>query len=100
MFLYTEGLGSISRFKCSEAVKACVMFRAGLYSIYPGSTLWSCCLLNYLHQSCKGPSQKYLEANEVKYFSGGGGGGGRRVHGHYFTFSKKNGFMLVFTIIE
>ena len=35
----------------------------------------------------KGPSQKYLEANEVKYFSLGGGG--RRFHGHYFTFSKK-----------
>ena len=34
----------------------------------------------------KGPSQKYLEANEVKYFSWGGGGG-RRFHGHYFTFS-------------
>ena len=46
----------------------------------------------------KGPSQKYLEANEVKYFSLGGGG--RRFHGHYFTFSKKIGFMLVFTIIE
>ena len=28
------------------------------------------------------------------------GGGGRRFHGHYFTFSKKIGFMLVFTIIE
>ena len=26
----------------------------------------------------KGPSQKYLEANEVKYFSLGGGGGGGR----------------------
>ena len=33
-----------------------------------------------------GPSQKYLEANEVKYFSLRGG---RRFHGHYFTFSKK-----------
>ena len=42
----------------------------------------------------KGPSQKYLEANEVKYFSLGGGG--RRFHGHYFTFSKEIGFMLVF----
>ena len=41
-------------------------------------------------------SQKYLEANEVKYFSLGGGGG-RRFHGHYFTFSKRIGFMLVFT---
>ena len=28
------------------------------------------------------------------------GGGGRWFHGHYFTFSKKIGFMLVFTIIE
>ena len=37
----------------------------------------------------KGPSQKYLEANEVKYFSLGGGGG-RQFHGHYFTFSKKS----------
>ena len=45
--------------------------------------------------STKGPSQKYREANEVKYLSrggggGGGGGGGRRFHGNYFTFSKKN----------
>ena len=37
----------------------------------------------------KGPSQKYLEANEVKYFSPGGGGRGRRFHGNYYTFSKK-----------
>ena len=37
---------------------------------------------------CKGSSQKYLEANEVKYLSLGGGGC-RRFHGHYFTFSKK-----------
>ena len=44
--------------------------------------------------------KKYLKANEVKYYSLGGGGGGRRFHGHYFTFSKKIGFMLVFTIIE
>ena len=52
-------------------------------------------------EGTKGPSQKYLEANEVKYFSlGGGGGGGRRFHGHYLTFLTKIGFMLVFTIIE
>ena len=28
------------------------------------------------YEVTKGPSQKYLEANEVKYFSLGGGGGG------------------------
>ena len=39
-------------------------------------------------RATKGPSQKYLEANEVKYFSLWGGG--RRFHGHYFTFSTKN----------
>ena len=38
----------------------------------------------------KGPSQKYLEANEVKYFSLGVRV--RRFHGHYFIFffQKKN----------
>ena len=50
----------------------------------------------------KGPSQKYLEANEVKYFSLGGGGG-EGVGDFMVTislFPKKIGFMLVFTIIE
>ena len=49
--------------------------------------------------TAKGPSQKYLEANEVKYVSLWGEGVGD-FYGHYFTFSQKNGFMLVFTIIE
>ena len=46
----------------------------------------------------KGPSQKYLEANEVKYFSLGGGVGDFMVT--ISLFQKKIGFVLVFTIIE
>ena len=47
----------------------------------------------------KGPSQKYIEANEVKYFSLGGGEGVGDFMVTISLFQKKIGFMLVFTII-
>ena len=50
----------------------------------------------------KGPSQKYLEANEVRYFSLGGGGVGDFLV-TISLFQKKSGLHLtglVFTIIE
>ena len=47
----------------------------------------------------KGPSQKYLEANEVKYFSLEGEGVGDFMV-TISLFQKEIGFMLVFTIIE
>ena len=53
------------------------------------SPLWDKNNVIGLDAGVKGPSQKYLEANEVKYCSLGGGGG-RRFHGHYFTLKKKN----------
>ena len=47
----------------------------------------------------KGPSQKYLEANEVKYFSLGGEGVGDFMV-TISHFQKKLASGLVFTIIE
>ena len=48
----------------------------------------------------KGLSQKYLEANEVKYFSLGGGEGVGDFMVTISLFQKKLASGLVFTIIE